>query len=123
MVSTGAIASLSVYVQELSFERVSSAASTNYLLFLSIPPAILADTSERKSLRGFSPVRRCEAPMLCPRVVCCLCLLGGFGTLGKGAEAYDLLSEHLSQARPGSEEEVSLKLCIAQVCMTTSIPP
>lgn len=34
---------------------------------------------------------------------------------GKGGEAYDLLNEHLSQARPGSEEEVSLKLCIAQV--------
>eukprot|EP00752_Nemacystus_decipiens_P006033 g5448.t1 len=34
---------------------------------------------------------------------------------GKGGEAYDLLNEHLSRARPGSEEEVSLKLCIAQL--------
>lgn len=34
---------------------------------------------------------------------------------GKGNEASEVLKTHLSKAKPGSEEEVSLKLCVAQV--------
>ncbi|CAN0220394.1 unnamed protein product, partial [Scytosiphon promiscuus] len=33
---------------------------------------------------------------------------------GKGEEAAEVLNSHLSKAKPGSEEEMSLKLCVAQ---------
>ncbi|CAN0007398.1 unnamed protein product, partial [Ectocarpus fasciculatus] len=37
---------------------------------------------------------------------------------GKGGEASGVLKDHLAKAKPGSEEEVSLKLCVAQLYAT-----
>ncbi|CAM9537632.1 unnamed protein product [Ectocarpus sp. 6 AP-2014] len=37
---------------------------------------------------------------------------------GKGGEASSVLKAHLAKAKPGSEEEVSLKLCVAQLYAT-----
>ncbi|CAN0288547.1 unnamed protein product, partial [Ectocarpus sp. 13 AM-2016] len=38
---------------------------------------------------------------------------------GKGGEASSVLKAHLAKAKPGSEEEVSLKLCVAQQLYAT----
>ena len=51
----------------------------------------------------------------------CSCLpLFGWRPLGKNEEASKVLETRLSKAKAGSDEEVSLKLCIAQVRETAS---